>query len=179
MKTLSPALVCFLLLVPGRAWCQEVAAGRHARLVEHLKKTAAEISARSLADIRTRAAWEEKRPSVRRELLYMLGLDPLPERTPLKAENKGTLERAEYRVEKVVYQSLPGLYVTGNFYLPKKHVPPLPAIIYVCGHSPHPLGAKWSYQDRAAWFAEHGYACLILDSWSSAKCRGSITASMI
>jgi len=179
MKALAPALVWFLLLVPGRAWCQDNAAGRHARLVEHLKKTAAEISSRSLLDIRTLEDWKEKRPSVRRELLYMLGLDPLPERTPLEAEVKGTLERAEYRVEKVVYQSLPGLYVTGNFYLPKKHAPPLPAILYVCGHSPHPLGAKWSYQDRAAWFAEHGYACLILDSWSSAKCRGSITASMI
>ena len=79
----SPAKSPAALLVPGRAWCQENAAGRHARLVEHLKKTAAEITARSLADIRTRAAWEEKRPSVRRELLYMLGLDPLPERTPL------------------------------------------------------------------------------------------------
>jgi cephalosporin-C deacetylase-like acetyl esterase len=102
----------------------------------------------------------------------MLGLDPLPERTPLKAEIKGTLERAEYRVEKVVYQSLPGLYVTGNFYLPKKHAPPLPAILYVCGHSPHPLGAKWSYQDRAAWFAEHGFACLILDTLEFGEVAG-------
>jgi cephalosporin-C deacetylase-like acetyl esterase len=164
IPALWPALVGLLLLVPVRAWSQENAARRHERMVEHLKKTAAEISSRSLSDIRTLQDWKEKRPSVRRELLYMLGLDPLPERTPLKAEVKGTLERAEYRVEKVVYQSLPGLYVTGNFYLPKKPAPPLPAILYVCGHSPHPLGAKWSYQDRAAWFAEHGYACLILDT---------------
>jgi cephalosporin-C deacetylase-like acetyl esterase len=164
MKALWPALVWFLLLVPARVWSQESAARRHERLVEFLKKTAVEISARSLMDIRTLDDWKAKRSSFRRELLYMLGLDPLPKRTPLRAEVKGTLERAEYRVEKVVYQSLPGLYVTGNFYLPKKPAPPLPAILYVCGHSPHPLGAKWSYQDRAAWFAEHGYACLILDT---------------
>src|SRR5207249_7311444 len=61
------------------------------------------------------------------------------------------------------------LYVTGNIYLTKVHrgtqrAAPLPAILYVCGHSPHPLGDKWSYQDRAAWFAEHGYACLVLDT---------------
>jgi hypothetical protein len=40
----------------------------------------------------------------------------------------------------------------------------LPTILYVCGHSPHPLGAKWNYQDRAIWFAEHGYVCFILDT---------------
>ena len=138
MKALWPALVWFLLLVPARVWSQESAARRHERLVEFLKKTAVEISARSLMDIRTLDDWKAKRSSFRRELLYMLGLDPLPKRTPLRAEVKGTLERAEYRVEKVVYQSLPGLYVTGNFYLPKKPAPPLPAILYVCGHSPHP-----------------------------------------
>jgi cephalosporin-C deacetylase-like acetyl esterase len=164
MRILSPALVWFVLLVPACVWGQENAARRHERVVAHLKKTAAEISARSLVDIRSLAAWQAKRPSVRRELLYMLGLDPLPERTLLKAEVKGKLERPSYRVEKLVYQSLPGLYVTGDFYLPKKSAPPLPTILYVCGHSPHPLGAKWSYQDRAAWFAEHGYACLIVDT---------------
>src|SRR5262249_35132687 len=64
----------------------------------------------------------------------------------------------------IVYQSLPGLYVTGNFYIPRKAAKPLPTVLYVCGHAPHPLGAKVHYQDRAAWFVEHGYACLILDT---------------
>src|SRR5438034_6789050 len=112
MKALLPAVVWFLVLVPARIWGQENGARRHERLVEHLKKTAAEISARSLLGIRTLDDWKDKRPAVRRELLYMLGLEPLPERTPLKAEVKDTLERPEYRVEKVIYQSLPGLYVT-------------------------------------------------------------------
>ena len=67
------------------------------------------------------------------------------------------LDRPEYRIEKIVFQSRPGLYVTGNFYLPKKAAPPLPTILYVCGHSPHPLGAKGAYQDRAFWFAEQLY----------------------
>ena len=149
---------------PSRVSSHENAASRHERVVEHLKATGAEISARSLSDIQSLDDWKEKRPSIRRELLYMLGLDPLPARTPLNAEITGTLERTDYRVEKVVYQSLPGLYVTGNFYLPRNSAPPLATVLYVCGHSPHPLGAKWNYQDRAAWFAEHGYACLILDT---------------
>ena len=49
MKALWPALVWFLLLVPAHVWSQESAARRHERVVEHLKRTAAEISARSLS----------------------------------------------------------------------------------------------------------------------------------
>src|SRR5436189_53122 len=61
-------------------------------------------------------------------------------------------------------QSLPGLYVTGSFYVPNRSSDPLPTILYLCGHSPHPLGAKSDYQDRAIWFASNGYACLVLDT---------------
>src|SRR5207249_5874257 len=125
---------------------------------------AAELSSKSLSDVRSLEDWKEKRPALRRDLLYMLGLDPLPERTALRAETKGVLDRPVYQIEKIVFQSSPGLYVTGNLYLPKKSAEKLPAILYVCGHAPHPLGAKFSYQDRGAWFAEHGYACLILDT---------------
>ena len=63
IKALSPALVGLLLLVPARIWSQENAVRRHERMVEHLKKTAAEISSRSLLDIRTLEDWKERRPS--------------------------------------------------------------------------------------------------------------------
>ena len=65
-----------------------------------------------------------------------------------------------------------GLYVTGNFYLPKKATPPLAAVLYVCGHNPHPLGAKIGYQDRGIWFAEHGTACLVLDTLEFGEVAG-------
>jgi cephalosporin-C deacetylase-like acetyl esterase len=160
------------MLGPAGGSAQETAAKRHERFIDHLKSVAAELSSRSLTDIKSLEDWKGKRPTLKRELLYMLGLDPLPERSPLKAEIKGTLDRPEYRVEKIVFQSLPGLYVTGNFYLPKRAAPPLPTILYVCGHSPHPLGAKGAYQDRASWFAEHGYACLILDTLEFGEVAG-------
>ncbi|HXX95084.1 MAG TPA: acetylxylan esterase [Planctomycetota bacterium] len=137
---------------------------RRPPVVDHLKKVAAELTSGSLADVGTLEDWKQKRPGLRRQLLYMLGLDPLPERTPLEARTTGILDRAAYRIEKLVFQSRPGLYVTGNFYVPKKASGPLPTILYVCGHAPHPRGAKVLYQDRASWFADHGYACLILDT---------------
>jgi cephalosporin-C deacetylase-like acetyl esterase len=102
----------------------------------------------------------------------MLGLDPLPERTPLHARITGTLDRPEYRIEKVVFQSSLDLYVTGNFYIPKDGQLPLPTILYLCGHSPHPQGAKTQYQDRTQWFAAHGYAVLVLDTLEFAEVEG-------
>ncbi len=143
---------------------QETPRDRHAMATNHLKRVAAEISERSLNEIQSLADWKRSRSTYQSQLLYMLGLDPLPERSPLQAEITGRIERESYRIEKVVFQSLPGLYVTGNFYLPKGASGPLPTILYLCGHAPHPLGAKFNYQDRIAWYVANGFACLILDT---------------
>src|SRR5206468_10795925 len=123
-------LILFLWATPVQA--QQSAANRHQMFVEYLKKTAADISARSLTQIQSLESWEKQRAMWRRRLLSMLGLDPLPKRTPLDVRITGSLERPNYRIEKIVFQSLPRLYVTGNFYLPKKPSGRLPAILYLC-----------------------------------------------
>ena len=43
-------------------------------------------------------------------------------------------EHEGFIVENLHFQSLPGLYVTANLYLPKERQGRLPAILYVCGH---------------------------------------------
>ncbi len=145
---------------------------RQEMTTNHLKRIAADMSARCLIEIRSLDDWKKQRTELRRQLLEMLGLDPLPARTPLKAHIAGQLDRETYRVEKVVFQSMPGLYVTGNFYVPNDSAKQLPTILYLCGHSPHPLGAKFQYQDRAIWFASHGFACLVLDTLEFAEIAG-------
>ncbi|MBI3858315.1 MAG: acetylxylan esterase [Planctomycetes bacterium] len=167
LKIAAVAALLSLLPLP-----QETPAKRHEKVVEHLKAVAAELSAKSLLDVPSLDDWKARRPGLKRQLLYMLGLDPLPERTPLKAEITGTVDRPAYRIEKLVFQSRPGLYVTGNFYLPKNAALPLPTVLYVCGHSPHPMGAKVGYQDRVHWYVEHGYACLILDTLEFGEVAG-------
>src|SRR5436309_4379543 len=107
---------------------QESAAQRHEMATNHLKQVVARISARCLSDIKTLEEWTKQRPELRRQLLEMLGLDPLPARSALKAQITGKLERDAYQIEKLVFQSLPGLYVTGDFYLPKAAGKPLPSI---------------------------------------------------
>lgn len=172
MRPAVIALFAGLLVLPVENAAQDSPAGRHDIVIEHLKKTAAGITASCLADVGSREEWTKLRPLRRRQVLSMLGLDPLPARTPLEARVTGTLERSGYRIENVVFQSSPGLYATSNLYLPEGPPAPLPTVVYVCGHSPHPLGAKWNYQDHAVWFAEHGYNCLIIDTLEFGEVAG-------
>ena len=163
--TIIPAyLAVVTLTAAGAALAQGDARARQEMVCDYLKKTATGISSQCLSDVRDMADWKAKRALLQQHLLYMLGLDPLPKRSPLHVRITGTLERPNYRIEKVVFESMPGLYVTGNFYLPRGAVGPHPTILYLCGHAPGPAGAKANYQDRAAWFASNGYCCLILDT---------------
>lgn len=135
------------------------------------------IADADLADIRTRADWEKKRPEFRRQFLDMIGLWPLPPRTDLHAAITGKVETDLFTVEKLHFQSIPGLYVTANLYVPKRAKLPAPAVLYVCGHGNVVLdkvsyGSKVSYQRHPAWFAEHGYVCLILDTLELGEIRG-------
>src|SRR5215207_6643263 len=80
--------------------------------------------------------WQTKRPEYRRQLQEMLGLDPMPPKNPLKPVVTGQIEHESFIVEKLHFQSLPGLYVTANLYRPKQQDQPAPTILYVCGHGP-------------------------------------------
>jgi dienelactone hydrolase len=133
----------------------------------YLERESAKLSAKFRDDLVSRQAWEAKRPQYVREYFYMLGLDPLPEKTPLHATTTSRLDRGDYVVEMIHYQSRPGLYVTGNLYRPAKTNPGerLPAVFYVCGHSDRGRnGNKTAYQSHGIWFARHGYVCLTVDS---------------
>ncbi len=133
-----------------------------------LKREAVRLDAQFLDGVTNRAQWEAHRMQRRQDYLEMLGLWPMPARTPLQAQVTGVLERKEgFRVENLHFQSRPGLYVTGNLYLPRgaKAGAKLPAILYVCGHSGRGRdGNKTAFQQHGMWFATHGYACLVIDT---------------
>jgi dienelactone hydrolase len=127
----------------------------------------------ALPGINSAADWERSRPELERQYLDMLGLWPLPERTPLKAQTTGVLDREGFRVEKVHFQSRPGLYVTANFYLPRKVEGRLPTVLYLCGHSNRGRdGNKAAFHHHGVWFATHGFACLIVDSLQLGEVAG-------
>jgi cephalosporin-C deacetylase-like acetyl esterase len=153
-----------------------------AMIENYFRKQAAQISRDCLKEYTTRDEWEKVRPELQRQLREMLGLDPLPPRTDLKPRITGTVETDKFTIEKVTFQSLPNLHVTANFYLPKP-LPKekLPTILYLCGHGnvvkkidgqEVSFGSKMYYQHHPAWYAEHGYACLILDTLQLSEIPG-------
>ncbi len=87
---------------------------------------------------------------------------PEPERTPLNPEITGVVERENYKIEKVVFQSRPNFYVTANLYIPKNRQFPLPGVVGSCGHSTNGKAAE-AYQSFAQGLARQGYVVLIFD----------------
>ena len=84
----------------------------------------------------TPEAWAKRAEQVRRQLLVSQGLWPMPEKTPLNAVIHGRVERPDYTLEKVFFESAPGFFVTGNLYRPKGKTGKLPGILCPHGHWP-------------------------------------------
>jgi cephalosporin-C deacetylase-like acetyl esterase len=109
----------------------------------------------------TKSGWFHHRQKVRAELLRALGEFP-EEQCPLNAEITGRLERDGYVIEKLLFQSRPGFYVTAAVYVPINVRFPAPAIICPHGHWQngryHP-----EVQARMIGLAKRGYVALSLD----------------
>jgi dienelactone hydrolase len=146
-------------------------------LAEYFQSETKKLQDQCLSDIKTLDDWKAKRPVYKQQLLEMLGLDPLPAKTPLQATTTGTTEQEQFTVEKLHYQSMPGLYVTADLYIPKGLTKPAPAVLYVCGHGNVKkdgisYGSKVSYQHHGEWFARHGYVCLTIDTLQLGEIEG-------
>jgi len=161
--------ICLSARCFGADWTTIGPSAADQELADYFLAETAELRDKCLADVKDLDDWKAKRPVYRRQLLEMLGLDPFPQKTDLKPVVTGTVDHNEFTVENIHFQSRPGLYVTGNLYIPKNFEKPVPAILYVCGHGPVKkdgisYGNKVGYQHHAAWFARHGYVCLVIDS---------------
>jgi dienelactone hydrolase len=141
----------------------------------YLSRVTEDIHGKFLESVKSVEDWTQLRPRYKEEYYYMLGLWPMPGKTPLKATVTGTLQGDDYAVDMLHYQSRPQLYVTANLYRPKNIAEGrrLPAVLYVCGHSPQGRnGNKTAYQSHGIWFARHGYACLVLDTLQLGEIAG-------
>jgi dienelactone hydrolase len=78
--------------------------------------------------------WEQRSTELRRQVQVALGLWPMPTRTPLKAVVHSPVERDDYTVWRVYFESMPGHYVTGSLYRPQDKSGPLPAVLSPHGH---------------------------------------------
>lgn len=87
--------------------------------------------------VKNGAEWKARHAEIQRRVLVAAGLYPMPEKTPLNAIIHGRIEKEDYTVEKVTFESLPGHFVTGNLYLPKTIKGKIPAVISPHGHWPN------------------------------------------
>ncbi|MBM83471.1 MAG: hypothetical protein CMJ78_23170 [Planctomycetaceae bacterium] len=113
-----------------------------------------------LDSLKTKADAEAYVRSVRQRIRTCFG--PEPKRTPLNPRVTSVVERDEYRIENVIFDSRPGFPVTANLYVPKGRDYPLPGVVGTCGHSSNGKAEK-AYQSFAQGLAKQGYVCLIYD----------------
>ena len=84
-------------------------------------------------DIRTIAQMKARQAFVRERFIRSVG--GLPDSgAPLHDRITGTEYFDGYRIEKIIYESRPGNYVTANLYLPDGLTKPTAAVLFVCGH---------------------------------------------
>lgn len=76
---------------------------------------------------------ETRRTALRERFIHALGGLP-PGNTPLAPSVTGTVECDGFRIEKVIFQSRPSTYVTGDLYIPDGVDAPRGAVLFVCGH---------------------------------------------
>ena len=88
---------------------------------------------REISGLKTKTDWLERQSLVREKFSDIIG--PFPEKTPLNAKVTGILPRDGYSIEKILYEPIPGYYVTGAMYIPEGIKEKAPAIFYACGHS--------------------------------------------
>lgn len=117
-------------------------------------------SLRVKANLMTRGDAEAYVAAVRQKIRRCFG--PEPDRTPLNAQITGVVERDVYRIEKVLFESRPGFFVSANLYLPNDAKNPRPGVVGTCGHSATGKAID-AYQSFAQGLARQGYVCLIYD----------------
>jgi dienelactone hydrolase len=90
-----------------------------------------------LPEFTSLTAWEQRRTFLRNQILVSAGLSPMPEKTPLHAQVFGKIEEKDYTIEKVLIETLPGLYLGGNLYRPCNGKARHPGILNPHGHWPY------------------------------------------
>lgn len=124
-----------------------------------------------------RGAWEAYAGHVRQRIQEGAGLSPWPQRTPLNPVLRRKRTHDGYSVENVVFESIPGYFVTGNLYRPLNAKPPYAAMLATHGHSnqikkpaDYETHARFSpvMQARCASLARMGAVVLAIDMFGYA-----------
>ncbi len=156
---LPPAKILWaLLLIPGTLPAQQAAHDPFLDWMDRIAQAQLQKREDAVAEIRTVEDAEARKKLVRERILDILG--GLPDYDgPLNARITGELRNDSYTIEKLIFESLPGYYVTANLYRPNQPGR-YPGILLQSGHTQE---GKPEPQRLAANLALKGFVSLAFD----------------
>ncbi|MGE0079280.1 MAG: alpha/beta hydrolase family protein [Bacteroidales bacterium] len=108
---------------------------------------------------------EKYRINCKKKYIDILG--SLPPRTNLNTKIVSSFSADNFKVEKIVFETLPNHHVTSNLYIPNGKGP-FPGILFFCGHEATAKATE-SYQSTAQLFAKNGFVVLMIDPISQGE----------
>lgn len=105
-------------------------------LYHHMAKDAYQMIDQMEADVeklKTRKQWQKRQQDLKAIIWNQLG--GFFEKTPLNAKVTSVVQKEDFRIENLIYESLPGYYVTASLFIPNGLKGKAPAILFCSGHS--------------------------------------------
>ena len=137
-------ILAFVLSIPNIA-VQKVLAQDNTRILTWLKFTDARNSFYNhvtneaytllkdredkVSEVKTIDQWLKRQQEVKQTMWDILG--PFPEKTPLNVQITGKVKKDGFTVENLIYESLPGFYVTASLFIPDNTQKPAPRSFFV------------------------------------------------
>jgi dienelactone hydrolase len=112
---------------------------------------------------------DARRGPLRRALEQSLGVGRLPWPPALRGRAVGNMRYKGYRIEKVVYESLPGMLVPAHLYLPEGLRDPAPAVLFYPGHWWPDSKSRTDFQAFCINMARLGFVVLCFDPFGQGE----------
>jgi dienelactone hydrolase len=173
---LVPAMLV-LLTIAGRAedWQAGVAAlrpndvtGAATAVLDNLERRAREALS-AIPRCQTAEDADRVRGTRRQQLAHSLGVNRLPWPPALRPKLVGTLRRPGYRIEKINYETLPGMQVAAHLYVPDGQDNIAPAILFYPGHWWVDSKARPDFQAFCINMARLGFVVLSFDPFGQGE----------
>ncbi len=165
MRIVRKSVVVIALLMSWSVWAAveepQLCVGNY-QTVEQAK----EQLARFAGTYSTQAEWQQRAQRIREGIVRGAELMPMPKKCPLSPVIHSKREHDGYTVENAAFESLPGVFVTGNLYRPTKGKGPFAGVLCPHGHwsDPNDYGRfRPDMQKRCATFARMGAVVFAYD----------------
>jgi len=138
-------------------------------LIHHLNNQAfgyLDIRDEEISKLKSKVDWIKRQKKVKDKLMEIVG--PFPEKTPLNPRITGIVKKKGYRIEKIIYESMPNFYVTGCLFIPDGIVGKQPAILNVIGHTSISF-RRYTYQTLIHNLVKKGFIVFVIDPISQGE----------